>query len=48
MKKKIQKIVFIFVWFITASMSAAPSFSVYGLMTEQAENPIGVETNEPN
>lgn len=47
MKKKIQKIVFIFVWFITASMSAAPSFSVYGLMTEQAENPIGVETNEP-
>ena len=28
MKKKIQKIVFIFVWFITASASATPSFSV--------------------
>ena len=43
MKKKIQKIVFIFVWFITA-----PSFSVYDLMVELAERPIGIETLEPH
>ena len=48
MKKKIQKIVFIFVWFITASASATPSFSVYDLMVELAERPIGIETLEPH
>ena len=41
------RIVFLFILLAAANMAAANSFSVYCLTTEQAENPIGIDSRSP-